>query len=78
MTPLKSRIYQQPFLETPTHLVSGKDYGDIKEVPTQRIRIYPGVILYEDLQPLIAADGAPIAATGKGTWGQLYAIGRGM
>lgn len=75
MTPLKSRIYQQPFLEPPTQMVGGKNYGNIKAVPTMRIRIYPGVVLYEDLQPLISADGAPIAATGKGTWGQLYAVG---
>lgn len=76
MTPLKSRIYQQPFLEPPTQLVGGKDYGNIKAVPTMRIRMFSGMIAYEDLQPLITADGAPIAATGPGTWGQLYAVGR--
>lgn len=46
------------------------------ETPLVRIQIYPGLISYEDLQPLIAPDGAPIAATGPGTWGQLYAAGR--
>lgn len=76
MTPLKSRIYQVGQVEPQVYNI-GKDYGNIKAVPTQRIRIYPGVIAYEDLQPLIAADGAPIAATGKGTWGQLYAVQAG-
>jgi hypothetical protein len=75
VTPLRSRIYQAPGTP-PSVQVIGKDYGNIKEVPTMRIQINPGVILYEDLQPLIAADGAPIAATGNGTWGQLYAVGR--
>jgi hypothetical protein len=55
--------------------IINKQYGDVKAVPTRRIQIYPGVVLYEDLQPLIASDGAPIAATGRGTWGQLYAAG---
>lgn len=45
-------------------------------VPLSRIQIQPGVILYEDTQPLITADGAPVTATGKGQWGQLYAAGR--
>jgi hypothetical protein len=53
-------------------------YNTPAEIPTFRIRISPGTLAYEDMQPLIAADGAPIAATGPGTWGQLYAAGRGM
>lgn len=77
IAPLKSRIFNQIRMEPPVQMVGGKDYGNIREVPTMRIRIFPGVILYEDLQPLIAADGSPIAATGKGTWSQLYAVGRG-
>lgn len=52
-------------------------YNTPSETPLTRIRVYPGIISYEDLQPLISADGAPIAATGKGTWGQLWAAGRG-
>jgi hypothetical protein len=55
--------------------VRGK-YGAPLERPLWRIQIYPGVIAYEDMDPLIAADGAPIAATGPGTWGQLYRAGR--
>lgn len=74
MTPLKSRIYQVGQVP-PNIYVVGKDYGNVKSIPTMRIQIHPGVILYEDLQPLISADGAPIAATGKGTWGQLFAAG---
>ncbi len=52
------------------------NYANITEVPLMRIGIYPGIITYEDTYPLIAEDGAPIAATGKGTWGQLYRVGR--
>lgn len=50
-------------------------YSTVDQVPTVHIAIYPGVITYEDTYPLIASDGAPIAATGRGTWGQLYAAG---
>jgi hypothetical protein len=46
------------------------------ETPLTHIIIYPGIIAYEDTTPLIASDGAPITATGKGQWGQLYAVGR--
>lgn len=51
-------------------------YGTVEEIPLVRIGIYPGVITYEDTYPLIPPDGAPIMATGKGTWGQLYRVGR--
>jgi hypothetical protein len=51
-------------------------YNTPAEIPNFRIQITPDAVVYEDLQPLIAADGAPIAATGPGTWGQLYAAGR--
>lgn len=50
-------------------------YNSPTEIPLIHIRIFPGVISYEEMEPLIAADGAPIAATGKGSWGQLYAAG---
>lgn len=51
-------------------------YNTPAEIPNFRIQISPGTLSYEDMQPLIASDGAPIAATGQGTWGQLYAAGR--
>lgn len=51
-------------------------YGTPEEMPTMRISITPGTYQYEDLTALITADGAPVAATGAGTWGQLYAAGR--
>lgn len=51
-------------------------YGTPAQRPTVRIQIYPGVMTYEDMYALDAADGAPIAATAPGTWGQLYAAGR--
>ena len=59
----------------PNLTVVGKDYMAAESIPLTRIQIYPGVVLYEDLQPLITADGAPVTATGPGTWGQLYAAG---
>lgn len=43
--------------------------------PVVRVSIRPDVLLYEQLQPLITADGAPIVASSPGTWGQLYAAG---
>lgn len=46
------------------------------EIPLVRIRIFPGIIGWDIMQPLIASDGAPIAATSTGSWGQLYAAGR--
>lgn len=51
-------------------------YGHITQVPLMRIGIYPGVISYEDMDPLTAPDGALIAATGRGQWGQLYRAGK--
>jgi hypothetical protein len=59
----------------PDLTVIGKDYNDVKSIPLVRIQIRPGVILYDQLQPLLTSDGAPVAATGPGTWGQLYAAG---
>jgi hypothetical protein len=54
---------------------SYKDYGAIKAIPLARIQIHPGVVAYDE--PLITADGAPVSNTGFGSWGQLYAVGRG-
>lgn len=51
-------------------------YGTPEEIPNVRIIITPDASHYEDMQPLITADGAPIAATSLGSWGQLYAAGR--
>jgi len=58
-----------------SHSDRGREYGAMFTTPNVRIRIFPGVITYEDTYPLIAPDGAPISATGPGTWGQLYAAG---
>ena len=46
------------------------------ERPLWRVQIFPGIVAYDDMVPLVATDGAPIAATAPGTWGQLYAAGR--
>jgi hypothetical protein len=53
-----------------------KEYNAATVIPLTRIKIYPGVVSYEELMPLITADGAPVSATSEGTWGQLYAAGR--
>lgn len=45
-------------------------------IPLTRIQILPGMISVEDMQPLITSDGAPVAATSNGSWGQLYRAGR--
>lgn len=46
------------------------------QTPLTRVRVFDGLVAYDDLHPMIAADGAPISATAPGTWGQLYAAGR--
>lgn len=51
-------------------------YNTPSEMPLTLIEINPGYITYQDMLPLIASDGAPIAATGPGTWGQVHAAGR--
>jgi hypothetical protein len=51
-------------------------YNQPRSIPLTRIQIHPGVIMYDDLQPLVAADGAPISASSPGTWGQLYRAGK--
>jgi hypothetical protein len=77
MAPLKHRIAHQG--------VPNRSHGTLRdvgiyhtpeEIPLMRIQIYPGVITYEDAQALVTSDGAPVMATGKGTFGQLYAVGR--
>ena len=74
-TTLMTRIVGVGTVE-PQQTVVGKDYQNVKQIPLMRIQIFPGTVLVDELQPLITADGAPVAATGKGTWGQLYAAGR--
>lgn len=52
-------------------------YGTSAQMPLSRVTVtQDNTVLYEDTQTLWTADGAPIVATGKGTWGQLYAAGR--
>lgn len=54
---------------------SYKNYGTVKATPLVRVQVFPnGVIAYDE--PIIAADGAPITATGTRQWGQLYAAGK--
>lgn len=75
MSTLKDRIASVGTIP-PTLTPYAKDYRDAKAIPLVRIQIFPDVVMYDDLQPLIAPDGAPIPATSPGTWGQLYAVGR--
>jgi hypothetical protein len=51
-------------------------YDTPLEVPLTRIITTNNVIGYQDMQTIWSPDGAPIAATSPGTWGQLYAAGR--
>lgn len=47
--------------------------------PLVRVGIFPGVVSYEDEQPLITPDGGIIPETpmpGSGQWAQLYRAGR--
>jgi hypothetical protein len=75
MSRLKDRIVSVGTIP-PTLAPYAKDYRDIKSIPTVRIQIYPDIVMYDELQPLIAPDGGVIPATSPGTWGQLYAVGR--
>lgn len=44
--------------------------------PVMRVGIYPGIVSYEDQQPLITPDGAVHMETAPGQWGHLYRAGR--
>lgn len=74
MSLLKSRIATQG-RNGPDLSIKGR-YGTPQEAPLMRIAIYPNAYRYEDMDSLIASDGAPIAATMPGTWGQLYKASR--
>jgi hypothetical protein len=55
----------------------GQIFGAPLASPVSRIQIEPGVgVGLSPLSYLIAADGAPIPATGPGRWDQLVAAGR--
>jgi hypothetical protein len=76
MSTLRNRIQTGLSNSNPDLSVVGR-YATPLETPLMRIQIYPDLITYEDMEPLVSgSDGAPIAATGPGTWGQLYAAGR--
>jgi hypothetical protein len=74
-TVLKSRIATLG-MRPPDMSVIAKNYGSVHEIPLIRIQVHPGGAQVSDMQPLITADGAPVAATMPCTWGQLYAAGR--
>lgn len=55
----------------------GNVYGAVTVIPTHRITVYMNTVTYEDIDPIIASDGAPIYNTSPGTWGQLVRAGQG-
>lgn len=65
----------QPANEVRDLTIVGMNNGPA-QTPLTRVRIYDNLIAYDDLHPIIAADGAFISATAPGSWGQLYAAGR--
>lgn len=74
MSMLKRRIVNQSAPGPDLSIVG--HYNTPTEVPNVRVGIYPGQITYQDLTAIITPDGRPIAATGQGTYGQLYSAGR--
>lgn len=46
------------------------------EMPLSQVQITTGGVTVSDMTPIFAADGAPIPATGAGSWAQLHAAGR--
>jgi hypothetical protein len=74
MSVLKNRIAKYGRNEPDLTMV-GLSPGTPMMRPVVRISVRPDMLLYEQLQPMISADGAPILATAPGTWGQLYAAG---
>lgn len=71
---LFNRMTGQP-ASSPDLSVVGR-YATPAEIPNARVIVTTDAYHYEDMQPMYAADGAPIAATGAGSWGQLYSAGR--
>ena len=45
-------------------------------MPLSLVTVGMGGVAVQDMQPLITEDGAIIAATAPGSWGQLRAAGR--
>lgn len=51
--------------------------GTVMTMPLALVQITPaGTVGYQEMTPLITADGAPVPATTPGRWGQLIAAGR--
>jgi hypothetical protein len=73
MSLLKRRIVNQGIQYPDLHEVG--QFNTPEVLPLSRVIINPGTIQYEDLTSIITPDGRPIAATGQGTWGQLYQAG---
>lgn len=77
MGALKERIQGSPIGPLPITDLRVKGIYNAPEVtPLVRIGIYPGVVSYEEQQPLLTPDGGIVPENPKGQWSQLYAAGR--
>ena len=74
MSTLRDRIWGKKGTAPTSELVSGKDYGPVKEIPLARVMIHANGISYDE--PIVAPDGGIYLPTAPGQWGQLYAAGR--
>jgi hypothetical protein len=67
-----SRTKSQP--GAPDLSVKGIPPGTPTDSPLRVVYVFPsGVVATTPADSLITADGAPVYATGRGTWGQLVA-----
>lgn len=73
MSVFRNRILGKNVPDVPT-TASFKDYRAVKEIPLVRIGVYPSGLSYDE--PIVAPDGGLFMPTGRGQWGQLYAVGR--
>ncbi len=64
-----------PQLAVPSHSHRGNVFGAVNMQPTVMVGVRAGYITYADMTPLVTADGAPVYATGPGTWGNVYRAG---
>ncbi len=64
-----------PALSVPSHSHRGNVFGAVTMSPVVMVRVSGTQIGYQEMQPLVTSDGAPVYATGPGTWNNLYRAG---
>jgi hypothetical protein len=74
MSVLRDRIMGSKVPQVPQSASTVKDYGAPTEIPLVRVSVYTNGVGYDE--PIIAPDGGLYMPTGRGQWGQLYAVGR--